>query len=180
MQLPLPHFVFAETESPSGGLGAFGLDLQLFIAQLVTFVVVLVVLAKFVFPKLSATLEKRRQALEESLIQAKQTEETLAKAQDKATELIKKARQEADIALKEAEARAREVILSAEQAGAERAERVIADARKQLEIEKQALRDELKTELASLVASATQTIIGEKIDAEKDRRLIERALKGSG
>ena len=171
-------FRFAEAETSSGGIGAFGLDLELFIAQLITFVIVLAVLAKFVFPKLSATLEARRRTLEQSLELAKQTEVALQKAQNKADELIKKAREEAGMALREAEKRAQEVIAKAEAGGAERAERIVSEAKAQLEIDKQVLRDELKEELAGLVAAATEVVLSEKIDIEKERRLIERAIKG--
>lgn len=176
--MPIQYIKFAETEAAPSGLGAFGLDLQLFIAQLVTFLIVLLVLRKFVFPKLVATLEKRRKALELSLEQAKQTEEALHKAQEKAEDIIKKARADADQSMREAQQRAQEVIAKAEAKGGEQAQRIIEDAKNQLQLEKQKLSDELRDELSGLVALATETVIGEKMTADKDQQLIKNALAG--
>ena len=43
--------------------------------------------------------------------------------------------------------------------------------------ETQRARKQLQGELVALVSEATETIIGEKVDAKKDAQLIERALK---
>ncbi len=168
---------FAESEVPKSGIGAFGVDLQLFLAQLVTFVIVLLVLKKFVFPKLSQTLENRRQALEESLENAKKTEAALNNAQAKAEELIKQARVEANDFLKQADTQAQEVIAIAEAKSVKRAEQIMQTAKDQIEIERQKLKSELRQELAGLVAEASGLVLSEKLTSESDKRLIEKALK---
>jgi len=66
--------------SSSSGISSLGVNLKAFIFQLVTFLLVLLILRRWVFPKLVATLESRRDALERSLLQAKETEEALKAA----------------------------------------------------------------------------------------------------
>ena len=54
----------------SSGISSLGINLKGFLFQLITFVIVLLILRRYVFPKLVATLEARRSALEQSLAQA--------------------------------------------------------------------------------------------------------------
>jgi F0F1-type ATP synthase membrane subunit b/b' len=47
-------------ESSSGGISSLGLNVKSFVFQLITFLIVLAILRRWVFPKLVATLEERR------------------------------------------------------------------------------------------------------------------------
>jgi F-type H+-transporting ATPase subunit b len=164
----------------SSGLGAFHVNLKDFVIQLFTFVIVLLVLRKWVVPKLVATMEQRQQTLENSLKQAKQTEEALARAETKVEEILSAARQQADDALAEAKKAASGHIAEAEIKAAERAALIIKDAETRLGEEREKLHQQLRGELAELVADATEKVIDEKLDAKRDMSLIERALKGVG
>lgn len=170
------QFAATEAEQP-GGIAALGLNVKAFLFQLITFVLVLLLLRRFVFPKLVATLEQRRATLEASLDQAKKTEEALASAQNEAESLIAKARQQSDTALAEAKKAAQLVIADAEVAGSTKAARIIADAQADLTRQQQQLRDELKGELTELVAQATETVIRKKLDRKADEALIAASLK---
>ena len=61
----LPATQFA-AESSSSGISSLGVNLKSFIFQLITFLIVLLILRRWVFPKLVATLEERRKTLEEA------------------------------------------------------------------------------------------------------------------
>lgn len=163
-------------QSSSSGLGAFGLNLKSFVFQLITFLLVILVLRRFVLPTLISTLDKRRQTLEESLVQAKKTEEALKRAEITAEELIKKARDDADDSIAAAGRKAQEVIAAAEQKGSEKAARIITEAEQHLDIEREKLRSELRGELADLVAQATEKVLRQKIDAAADAVLIKSAV----
>lgn len=170
---------FAET-SGSSGISSLGVNLKSFIFQLVTFLIVLLILRRWVFPKLVATLEERRKTLEQSLEQARLTEETLHKAEGQAAELLNKARAEADTVLADANSRVEEIIAKGETAASERAARIIKDAEDHLSQERDRLHSELREELADLVAAATQKVLEKKINEREDRALIERSLKEIG
>jgi F-type H+-transporting ATPase subunit b len=160
------------------GLGAFNINLKDFVFQLITFLIVLWVLRKWVVPKLVDTLDKRQSALEKSLKDAKATEEALARAETKADEILNKARAQADEALAEAKKAGMDAVAKAESAAAGRAELIIKEAESRLKDERQKLRQELRKELADLVADATEKIVAEKLDEKHDRSLIERVIKG--
>lgn len=171
---------FASATEPASGISAFNINLKSFLFQLVTFVIVLLILKRWVLPPLVETMDKRRETLEKSLRQAEATQAALSSAETKAEQIIAGARSHADEALAQAKKSAEEVIVSAEAAGAQRAVLIIEDAKHQLENERFKLRQELKEELADLVADATQTVLGQKLNETNDRRLIEQALKEIG
>lgn len=167
----------ADTGSGSG-LGAFNLNVKDFVIQLVTFVLVFLVLRKWVVPKIVETIDKRQQTLEQSLANAKATEEALAQAEARAEEILSKARAQADEALSEAKDAGADIVAKAETAAGERAELIIKEAESRLDEEREKLRTELRAELADLVADATEKIIHEKLDEKRDMSLIERAIRG--
>jgi F-type H+-transporting ATPase subunit b len=169
---------FAASSNSSSGLGAFNINIKEFLFQLATFAIVLFILKHWALPKLLATLDARRESLENSLVQAKQTEETLAKAEASAEEILTMARTHADQALAEAKKAAGGVIADAETAAAQRAITIVKEAEAHLSEEREKLRQELRNELAELVADATEKIIHEKLDVKRDMSLIERAIRG--
>jgi len=167
------HLQFAE----ASGIGAFNINLKAFLFQLVTFVLVVLAFKRWVLPPILKTMQERQATLEKSLEQAKATEVALARAETKAEEIIARARTHADEAMAEARKSAEGAIVSAETAGAERAALIIKDAEARLAQERTKLREELKAELADLVADATEVILRQKLDESNDRKLIEQALK---
>jgi len=166
----------AEAES-SSGLEAFNLNLKSFGFQLITFIIVLLIIKRWVLPPLTKTLEERRQTLEKSLVQAKQTEETLARAEEQAGTILHKTREQADVTIAEAKNQAREVLSKAEVNAQTQAQRILKEAEVQLAQERAKLRDELKVELAGLVTEATEKVLKSKLSAAADRQLIERSIK---
>jgi F0F1-type ATP synthase membrane subunit b/b' len=58
-----------------------------------------------------------------------------------------------------------------------KAEKIIADGRLQIEAEVLKAREALKKETLGLVAQATEAVLGEAIDAKKSETLIKKALE---
>ena len=167
---------FAEGAS-SGGISSLGINLKSFIFQLITFVIVLLILRRWVFPKLVATLEARRKTLEESLAHAKQIEETLVSAEANASHLLHQAREQADEALRDAKSQARELVAKSEESAREQAERILEETKAQIIQEHNKLREELKTELTALVAEASEKVLRAKLTTKEDQKLIEQSIK---
>ncbi|MBI4033613.1 F0F1 ATP synthase subunit B [Candidatus Saccharibacteria bacterium] len=164
-------------EDSAGGISAFNVNLKSFLFQLATFVIVLLVLRRWVFPKLTATIEARRKTLEESLVKAKETEEALTRAEQKAGQIIGAAREQADRALTEANSQAKEIIAKSEASAELQAKRLIDEAKERLGHEHLKLQEQLKDELTDLVIITTEKVLRKKVNETEDRRLIEDALK---
>jgi F-type H+-transporting ATPase subunit b len=174
----LLNFAATEAAPASGGISALGLNVQGFIFQLITFVAVLLLLRKYAYGPLINTLESRRQAVEESLDQAKETAAELEKTRQKVAKMIQEARAEADDIVTTGHKESTAVVEAAPEKAAKQAENIVKNAHDQIQSDIQAARAELRKETAHLVAIATERIIGEKLDAKKDEALIAGALGG--
>lgn len=170
-------YLAQEAEAASGGLSALGLNAQSFFFQLITFVLVLILLRKFVYGKLVDTLEKRRQAVIDSLQAAEQSVKDLEAAEEKVGKLLDKARDEARGIVETAHKESTAMIEDAESKAAKKAEHIIATAESRMQQEVASARKELRAETAQLVALATEKVLGQKIDAKADAKLIDRAIK---
>lgn len=164
-------------EQASGGLGALGINLQGFVFQLITFVLVLLLLHRYVYKRLVDTLETRRQAVVDSLDSAKEAAVALEKSNERAAELMKEARKEAADVLALAKKEAAQVAEDAEEKASKKAEHLIEQAEARIHSDITAARLSLQSELVGLVAAATEKVIEQKLDAKADTKLIKDALK---
>jgi len=174
MYVPITQFGAEAAEA--SGIGALGLNLQSFLFQLITFVLVLVILRKFVYGRLVDTLEKRRLAVVESLEAAQKAAKDLDRAEEKVEALLKEARVEAQAIIETAHKESANMVEEAESKAAKRADHLIAQAEARLEQDTAVARETLRRETTELVALATGKILHEKVDAKKDAQLIQSAL----
>lgn len=179
-----PHQTFQPTiehgVEPTGlaaGAKALGLDGKLLIAQIINFVILVLILRRFVYRPIVGLLESRRTRIAESLSQAEAIDERM-KAWE--AEYAKR--------LNEAKSQAAQIIEEAKQAGEESRQKTLAAAQAeskrllervqtQLAAEKERLLAEVKQEVGQLVVAATAKIIDKKLDLTTDRSLIEQAVK---
>ncbi|HEU5187754.1 MAG TPA: F0F1 ATP synthase subunit B [Candidatus Saccharimonadales bacterium] len=161
----------------AGGVAALGLNWQSFLFQLITFVIVFIILRQFVLKKVFATLESRRKTVDDSLKHAAETEKKLKTVETDISVMLGEARTQADDILAASHKEAAHMVEAAEGKAAKRAEHIVAEARAQMANDITQARAALKAETAKLVAAATEKIIAQKLDAQKDAVLIERALK---
>lgn len=161
----------------SGGLGALGINLQGFLFQLITFVLVLLLLRKYVYNRLVETLEARRTAVIESLDNAKKAARELESTNEKTAELMKEARKEASDIVALANKEAAKLVEEAETKAAKKADHLLEQANARIDSDIAAAKKGLESEMVSLVASATEKIIQQKMDSKTDAALIQQALK---
>ena len=91
--------------------------------------------------------------------------EVLVNAKKEAQEIIKKSENEA---MKNAES----IIANAK----EQNTKMIEEAKAVIENEKERMLSEIKSEVADLVVMATEKVIAEKLNSEKDREIIKSAI----
>lgn len=163
----------------AGGLSALGLDVKAFLFQLITFVLVLVLLRKYVYGRLVDTLESRRSAVLESLDNAKKAAAELEKTNESTAKLLKEARSEAADIVALARKEAAQVAEEAEAKASKKAEHIVEQAEARIHSDIASARLSLESELIGLVASATEKVIEQKLDLKTDAKLIKEALRES-
>jgi len=155
---------------------ALGIDWKLLVEQAIAFLILVAVLGKYVYPALIKAIDDRRSAIEAGLDEAKKSQEELERAESKIEELLVTARKEADEIVKRSQQEATGIVSDAEAKAKTRAEAFLKDAHSQLQADVATARLTLKRDTVGLVASATEQIIHEKLDAKKDETLIMRVL----
>jgi F-type H+-transporting ATPase subunit b len=156
--------------------GILGLNAQAFFIQLITFLVVLLALRQWAFKPIAKLLNDRREVINSGITLGEKMRAQEAELEEKVGRELNKARTEADKLISNAEQEARATIQSAEETARSRAENMITDAKAQIELETNRQRVKLEKDLVGLVSEVSEAIIGEKVDAQKDAALIDRAF----
>jgi F-type H+-transporting ATPase subunit b len=158
-------------------LNNLGINAKLLIAQIINFLVLLFVLYKFAYGPVLKILNERTKKIEKGLKDAETAQKKLTEISEKEKAVLIKARKEAQEIVDKAEKVAvknKEEII--EQAKIQ-SEKILSDSAKKIETEKVLMFQEVKKQVAGLVVAATGKIIDEKMDAGKDKELIEKAIK---
>jgi F-type H+-transporting ATPase subunit b len=173
----------AETTTAAGTVGVaaqLGLDWRLFAAQLLNFGIVVFVLWRWAYKPLVSLMNERTRTIEQGLKDAELAASSREAADKESAAIVAEARRKAKDVIDEAFTaadRGREE--SARRAKAE-VEKIVGLGREQLKTEKERMIVEVRSEVAGLVAAATEKVVGEKLDPAKDDRLIREALKDIG
>ena len=105
--------VLVEASAGGSPLDALGINGLAFISQLISFIIVLVLLGKFVIPRILQTLDKRQAVIREGIENAKKARQDLATATARVEHIITDASRQAqeiiDRATKNAEQVARQI-----------------------------------------------------------------------
>ena len=168
----------AESGGEGGGGGSFlvkpGIGLMLW--TLVAFGVLLLLLRKLAFPRIAENLDKRQQAIEESIDTAERTKREADELLAEYRQRLSDARQQADDivarARKAAEVNERD---SLEQARKTR-EDLMAQTRRDIEAETRRAIQEIRSEVADLTVLATEKVTRKSLNEDDQRRLVEEAL----
>ena len=140
---------------------------------IITFVVVLLILKKFAWPQLLASLDEREQRISDAIKSAEQARtesekvlaehrQKLAVAEEEARQIVAEAREAGEKVRQETVAQARE-----------EAQRTIDQARTSIESEKRAAIAQLRGEMADLAVQAASALIDANLDDEKNRGLVD-------
>lgn len=166
----------AEHGEESGGSFLVSPGLGLMIWTLVLFLVTMWVLSKVAFPKIQEALDKRAEAISESINaaerQRKESDELLveyrarlAEAREQADDIMARARKAGETAESEAAT-----------AGKEKREELVEAAKRDIEAETRRSLDQIRQEVADLTVLATERVTRKTLNDEDQKRLVEEAL----
>jgi F-type H+-transporting ATPase subunit b len=157
------------------------LDLSLsFIVEIVAFIVMILVLARWVYPRVMEAAEARQRAVVEQLTAAERAREEAEKRLKDAEAKLKEARGRASGIIEGANKSAEQLSAEARSRAEEEARRIAENARKEIVAEREKAMDSVRAEVADLVVAATEKVVGEALDGERHRRLIDRAIEEVG
>ncbi len=172
----LSQFAEAAAEE-SEGIAALGIDPLAILAQGFTFLVFFIIIKKFAVSKIVKTLEDRRTTIEGSLDKAEELTKQNEETQKRVSALLSEARKESEDIINKSHEEAGAIVVAAEEKAGEKAEKIIADGKAQIDQQVLKAQELLKKETLTLVAAATEAVLAKKVDPKTDAKLIEDALK---
>ena len=139
-------------------------------------IILFVLLRIFLFKPINKIMDERTQSVQKNIDDAEkakkeadelrqQYEDSISEAKDKANEIIMKAHENAESE--------RAAIIKKSQ---EEAEKIVSDADKTIENERKRVLRQAQSEIADLAIEAASRIVGENLDDEKNRRLVDQFL----
>lgn len=142
-----------------------------------SFGVVLFVLAKYAFPTILQSVEKRKKYIDESLQAARDAQTELANVKKTGEELLAATREEQATMLRET-AKLREKLLIEAQADARKeSDKLIEEARERVRAEKEEALRQIRNEVATLSLNLTEKILRDKLNNDQEQmNLIDRLL----
>jgi F-type H+-transporting ATPase subunit b len=159
-------------------LEKLGINFGFILVQIVNFLLIFIVLRKWVFVPIANVLETRRKKVAQGLEDARVAAEARENAEAEAERIIAEAQSKASEIVREATTRAEEASRDIKTA----AEKDAADARKgaltEVEAERNAVLGEVRGQVAALAMSAAQKLIGENLDAKRQQALIDEFFSG--
>lgn len=168
-----------------GGLGdmaastarEFGVNTQLFVSQVISFIIVAVLLKKFAYGPVLKMLLERRERIEEGLKNADKIKTELAQTEASRLDILNKANTQANKLIEEARAAAAKVQEVETQKAIAQAEQIIVKARQAAEADRAKMVAELRKEIGSLVVKAASQVTGKILTMDDQKRLMEETNK---
>lgn len=152
-------------------------DLGLLFWMLLAFLVVFIVLSKFAFPHIVKSVEDRKNYIDDSLRKAHEASERLENIKQEGEQLLQEAREKQASILREATELRDAIVSKAQDTAREEGARLLAEAKQQIESEKQQAISSLRTQVATLSVQIAEKVIRQKLsDDNKQMELIDKLL----
>jgi F-type H+-transporting ATPase subunit b len=172
-------FLLAQAESggeEEGGSFLVSPGLGLMIWTAVLFVATMWFLSRTAFPRIGEALEKRANAIRESIEAAERQREEADKLLEEYRQRLKEAREQAEDIVARARKAEEAAIAEATADGKAKREELVAAARRDIETETRRSLERIRKEVADLTVLATEKVTRKVLDAEDQKRLVEEAL----
>ena len=153
-----------------------GIDLKIFLGQVVNFVILLFVLWRFAYRPLVNMIEERRTKINKSLDDAEKIKKQLNLTESESRRIISQSQKEAAKIIDEANEIASKQKTDMILEGQTQAERIIQSAKEEsLKIRSQ-ITTEAKREISDIVILALNKIVGENLNEAEKTKLTKDAL----
>lgn len=156
-----------------------GISLWNFLAQVVVFVIVVVILWVWALPTVNKFLDERSGQIQKGLEDAETAKRQLAEAETRVAKMIEQARQEGQQALARATQAGEHLRADIEQQARQRSDEILAQAQKNIEQQVAQAKSELSRQVSELAIMAAERVIGHSMNTEDNRKLVQEFVSQS-
>ena len=161
------------------GIGELGLNLPVFLTQVVQFVVLFGLLYIVAYKPLMRMLDQRSQRIKESMEQAEALKQQSERAEEDMKKQIEAASREGQERIAKALKAGEELKQKAQAEARQEAETLIERARAEIQAERDEAIGEVRREFADLTILAAGKVIDKALDKKEHRQLIDKVLEES-
>jgi F-type H+-transporting ATPase subunit b len=152
-------------------------DPGLFIWTIVTFLVLLALLAKFAWRPLLQALENRQEAIRKSLDDAQEAKKELERLQQESAQIIRQARAEAESIIMQSRAAAGQLREELKQKAKIEADGILKNAERQIQLEMTRALQQIRHEAVDLSVMIASKLLKRNLTKEDNEKLIDEALQ---
>ena len=152
-------------------------DPGLFIWTVITFLVLLGLLAKFAWKPLLRALDSRQETIRKSLDDAQKAKEELERLQTQSAQMLRQARLDADAIISKTYTEAEKLGEELRQKAREESEGIIKNAQRQIQNETGRALQEIRREAVDLSVTIASKLLERHVSKEDNARLIDETLK---
>lgn len=145
--------------------------------MLLSFGIVVFVVAKFGFPVIIKMVEDRKNFIEDSLFQAQKARDEVEKLHTDRDKIIKQARKEHAEIIQEANVIKDKILEDAHSKAMEETKAMLDNARVQIQVQKNEAMQDVRKEIADLALSMTEKVLRKNLEKKKEQKeLIQKLL----
>ena len=152
-------------------------DPGLFIWTILSFLVLVALLAKFAWRPLLQALESRQESIRKSLDDAQKAKQELERLHVESAEIIRQSRVEADAIVTRSRGDAERLREEMKQKARAEADAIVKNAERQIQLETSRAVQQIRREAVDLSVMIASKLIQRNLTKEDNERLIEEALK---
>jgi F-type H+-transporting ATPase subunit b len=156
-----------------------GINLPLLLAFVINFIILLVLLSVVLYKPVLKMLDERQAKIKESIDQAEQIRQQVAKTEDDIKAQLESARKEGQKIIVQAEQIGERLKNEAKEEARHEAESLISKAHIELQRQRDKDIEGLRKQFADIALLAAEKVINETLDKEKHRKLIDEVLDSS-
>lgn len=154
----------------------FGVEPVLLAAQIVNFLVLMAILRKFFYKPMLRLLKNRENTIRDGLQKAEEARKLLEKTKEEEKTILKKAREKASTFIKEAKEQSQNLEKEAKEIVKAQTERMIEDARQQIQREAKIAQDALVQYVSKIAVALLEKSLTEILSEKEKREVSLKAI----
>lgn len=148
--------------------------------DIVNIIILFLLLRKFLFKPVTEMMEKRTKTIEDSLDNAKKTNEEAEKIKAEYEDSLKNARQEATAIIDKARKQAKQEEEITIMEASKKADKIISDSKKAIEAEKEKSMSSMQDEIAMIALAAATKVMERSMDDDTNKKYVDEFIKEAG
>ncbi len=151
-------------------------DPGLFLWSVIIFIILWIILGKYAFKPIMKALKNREESIANSLAEAERAREEMTNLTAQNEDIIKKAKEERNTILKDAQNAKDNIISDAKKQAKVEAAKIIEDAKEEILVQKNAVIADLKNDSANLAIDIAEQLLGKELSNKKEQEKYAKEL----